>query len=362
MTKQLDAQHQIYFDEAGNTGAALLDLDQPTFTLASCNYQIDEAESLLVCVASRQSPEIKFKSLKKSLAGQNKLIKFFNQSELLLSRVKLSEIHKKYMAIGKIVDTIIEPMVKEDGIDLYDKGQNIALSNLLYAVGPVFCPDQQFDSFINSFIAMLRENSVDTRTHFLTEGGKLFNACSNASFQPILAPFITCAPQLETFISNLTFNHIDPAITSFISHSVAWGDQLGAVFDAIHDESKPMASERDTIMRFANQNIDQAIVGYDRRQFSFPFMINNIHFRDSKVIPQLQISDLFASALSFISKSELAQIQNPFANRLLAETDLERFVISRVWPSDKITPQELGTDGANQSNHLDHIVDNLLDE
>ncbi|MCU0363886.1 MAG: hypothetical protein MUE32_11060, partial [Bacteroidales bacterium] len=37
----------IFFDESHNTGAALLDADQPVFTLASIDYNPDECAELM---------------------------------------------------------------------------------------------------------------------------------------------------------------------------------------------------------------------------------------------------------------------------------------------------------------------------
>ena len=68
---------KVYFDEAGNTGQDLLNVDQPVFGLAANNFDDDTADSLVSCLHSSQSQEAKFKNLKKTQAGQNKIIKFF---------------------------------------------------------------------------------------------------------------------------------------------------------------------------------------------------------------------------------------------------------------------------------------------
>jgi hypothetical protein len=53
----------IYCDEAGNTGANLLDPDQPFFLLASNDFSSSEADALLEHVRSGQGGEPKFSVL-----------------------------------------------------------------------------------------------------------------------------------------------------------------------------------------------------------------------------------------------------------------------------------------------------------
>lgn len=60
----------IYFDESGNTGRQLADLDQPLFILGSCDFSAEECEQLLRPLRSRQAPEIHFKKLRRLGGGK----------------------------------------------------------------------------------------------------------------------------------------------------------------------------------------------------------------------------------------------------------------------------------------------------
>jgi len=72
----------IYFDESGNTGRQLGDLDQPIFILGSCDFTQAEYEALLAPLRSRQAPEIQFEQLRKSGRGQDRIVEFL-QSPLV---------------------------------------------------------------------------------------------------------------------------------------------------------------------------------------------------------------------------------------------------------------------------------------
>jgi hypothetical protein len=67
----------IYFDESGNTGRQLADLDQPLFILGSCDFNAEECEQLLRPLRSRQALEIHFKKLRKTGRGQDRVIELF---------------------------------------------------------------------------------------------------------------------------------------------------------------------------------------------------------------------------------------------------------------------------------------------
>lgn len=69
----------IFFDESHNTGANLLDANQPVFTLASVDYNPDECSELLLLVSSHQASEAKFSSLQSSEAGRRKILEFANK-------------------------------------------------------------------------------------------------------------------------------------------------------------------------------------------------------------------------------------------------------------------------------------------
>lgn len=59
----------IYFDESGNTGSNLIDLDQPVFTLASCTFSKEISEQLLKLIDSKSTQEVHFKNLRRRKSG-----------------------------------------------------------------------------------------------------------------------------------------------------------------------------------------------------------------------------------------------------------------------------------------------------
>lgn len=351
--------HRIYCDEAGNTGAALLDKAQPVFVLSSLDFSDGEASELLACVKSTQGAEAKFTALRKSERGRRKLIQFFTQQPLTPARVKTTVFHKEYMVVTKLVDILVETLAHQDGIDLYERGGNIALSNLHFFATPVYCGRDRFDNFLSSFVAMIRNKDKASIDMFFYWAWQLHSLCVDEKYQSMLAPFLIAERSIAEILENINFLSLDPAVPSFFNHCVAWGDQYCVEFDVLHDESKPLYVERDTLRAFMDKTIPYAEVGYDRRKFVFPLKANNLEFGDSKQFLQLQMADLIASATAYLSACRTSGILDDFARSLETDAQLDRFVIGALWPSPDVTPAALETDQEGGVNAVNFIADAL---
>jgi|SRR6266852_5378374 len=118
--------HEIALDEAGNTGADLLNSEQPVFVLASVSLSREKADTILEGIRTGQTRELKFARLKKSESGRRRIIRFLAAPELNTSNVITTFIHKRFMIVTKIVDLLVESLAHEDGLDLYKDGATIA--------------------------------------------------------------------------------------------------------------------------------------------------------------------------------------------------------------------------------------------
>jgi hypothetical protein len=351
--------HQIYCDEAGNTGAALLDKTQPVFVLSSLDFFDSEATELLACVESTQGAEVKFASLKKSERGKRRLIKFLAQQALTSARVKTTVFHKEYMVVTKLVDIIVETLAHEDGIDLYEQGGNIALSNLIFVTTPIFCGQERFQNFLDSFVLMIRNKDKASIDKFFYNAWQLYHFSIDEEHRSVLAPFLIAERSIHKILESIDFLSLDPAIPSFFNHCVAWGDQYGVEFDVLHDESKPLYAERETLLAFMDKSMPYTEVGYDRRKFCFPLKALNLNFGDSKQFLQLQMADLIASASAYLFVCRANDAMDAFARNLEIEANLDRFAINALWPSKDVTPEELGTNQVGGINAVNFIAEAL---
>jgi hypothetical protein len=331
----------VYFDEAGNTGAALLDSSQPVFVLASVDYTNDECAELLSMLQTPQAKEVKFSTMRKSASGRKKLIEFIRSSIHQPSRVKISVLHKRYMAVGKIVDIINEPLARISGVDIYEHGVNIGLTNIHYFCTPLFCGIDQFEKFLDSFIRMIRTRTPDSNRQFFDAVRDLHLNCSNEDYKDLLEPYLYSERIVDSILSEITYQHLDPATTSFFAHCVEWGKQKGD-FLAIHDDSKPMAAEYDNLKAMMDRAIEPAVIGYGRRKFKFPLKASEIQFANSKETLAIQVADLFASATYYYASAIAKSDMNDFSTEL-ERADIDRFFFLNLWPSTEVTSEVLGT-------------------
>ncbi len=156
----------IFFDESHNTGAHLLDANQPIFTLASVDYNPDECSELLRLLSSHQASEAKFTSLQGSEAGRRKIFEFVRSPIHTEKRVKTIIVHKRFNVITQLVDIIEETLMRRDGIDIYRNSGNIVLANLHWYLAPHFCVEQLFNDFLASFVEMIRKQSNESKGKF----------------------------------------------------------------------------------------------------------------------------------------------------------------------------------------------------
>lgn len=229
----------VYCDEAGNTGENLLDKKQPFFVLASNDFTLSEANELLAHVHSQQGGEPKFTTLKKTSDGISRLSRFLSDPRLNNYRVAANIFHKRFMVITKMVDLIVETLAHQVGGDIYERGLNISMSNMLYYCLPSFCGEEATDRFLASFVDLMRNRSESHAKAFFESGRNLLENCSNKDFKENLFWFVE--PELFEYwyegINNLA---LDPAIPALFQQINEWGIRKTNRFRVIHDRSKPI--------------------------------------------------------------------------------------------------------------------------
>ncbi|MDQ3595794.1 MAG: DUF3800 domain-containing protein, partial [Pseudomonadota bacterium] len=218
----------IYFDESGNTGRQLADLDQPLFILGSCDFSAEECEQLLHPLRSRQAAEIHFKKLRKSGRGQDRIIELFQSDLVTPERFKAQVFHKRFMLLTKVIDDLLEPLLYYHfDFNLYENGQNIALSNMLFACFPLAVGHAYFDQFLSVYYDMCGEKSDEAITAFYEhlEVMKEAAAQSTLPMEWELEVLSMTSEIVRDALQDLPKSTFNPAIPAFFSLCVEWGRQ-----------------------------------------------------------------------------------------------------------------------------------------
>lgn len=345
----------IYCDEAGNTGANLLDPDQPFFILASNDFSSGEADALLEHVRSGQGGEPKFSVLRRRPEGIVRVIRLLSDPRLNKDRVRIDVFHKRYMIVSKMVDLIAETLVHQIGGDLYERGGNIAMANVLYYCMPTFCGEDRTNAFLQAFVELIRYGADAHMDKFYAAGQQMLLASKSDDFKNDLMYFTEPA-LFDRWYLNFDWSALDPAIPALFHQIVVWGNRKGDRFHVLHDRSKPILASQQTFeMMMAGPGEGSKTIGTDRRKISFPLRALSLNQGDSVDHPQLQVADLCAGAINHFYKCHLAD-QPDDLSRAVQDLGCLDWGDDFVLPQPYATPEELGTVDTDGTSSVDEMV------
>lgn len=279
--------------------------------------------------------EIKFAKLRRSRAGEKKIIAILNSSHLGEDRLLVSGLHKPFVVVAKMVDLLLEPLAHRDGIDLYERGANLALANMLYFCLPVFLGQRTFDLLRLRFVEMVRTPSPETVAAFYEVVGQSYTEHISKPFAADLALLLSTRVVAEEHVHLWGDSQLDPSIPAFVQHAAIWTKRLGSPFTIVHDESKPIANWQ-VILEAMMSTTDQPIeIGYDRRKAVFPIAAPGIEFRNSETTAQLQVADVLAGSAGYCLRAAVQGKQDTFSRELLRTRALAGH-FEPVWPQLKV--------------------------
>lgn len=351
----------IYCDEAGNTGANLLDPEQPFFVLASNDFSVAESNALLDYVRSPQGGEPKFSKLRRRPEGIARVIRLLADPLLNRDRVRISVFHKRHMVVSKLVDLIAETLIHNVGGDLYERGGNIAMSNLLYFCMPVFCGEDATNTFLQRFVDMIRYGPKEHKEPFYAAGRELLNSCKSEKFKSDLMYFTEPA-LFDIWYHDFDWSALDPAIPAIFSLIVDWGARKTDRFHVLHDHSKPVLASQDTFEEMmAGEGEGSFLIGTDRRKIMFPLRAKALSQGDSVKHPQLQVADLCAGAINHFYKLHVKDESDDLATAIDSLKCLE-WGDNFVLPQPHVTADKLGTADVDGVNSVDAMAEFLFNK
>lgn len=337
----------IYFDESGNSGDNLLDKQQPVFTLLSHNYNESEARAILHPLLSlSKSEEVHFKDIHDRSNYFKAIISCLNHELIVPERIYVFPVLKDYLIVVQIVEYLIEPVLHRGKINLLKEGRNIGMANIIYMMGKNGWDKDLFQTMCSNFIKWGRKKIPSTE--FYQSARALFNSIKN-DLVPELVGLIIESERIQNSVSKIFEKYaFDPTFPVFVSHCCHWGDKLNDKFDIGLDTSKPINYWRGMIDFLCN--LPEAEVGYGRRKHVYPLPIGTITTYDSKDSVPVQLSDLLVSAYNYMLTKKYLNLNTPLLE-LLTKSKLVTLRGNDLWPSNKVTPEQLGTAGDVDGQH-----------
>lgn len=353
---------EVFLDESGYTGDDLLNADQPVFVLASTILSDEEAATLLAeHFPQSTGHELKHSSIGSRPRGQRRMAEFIR---LLSERgVCATEVwHKEFTLVTTMVDCWVEESTRLHGIDLYDRGGNIGLANLLYMTFVNLLPRHLFRAHLARYQQMMRERTPAAYQRFWGELRRLFDIADTVLRDALI--------YLLGSERDLGFAHIElwpgrplnVLPSSLLTLAKHWREHAaGREMLFVHDESRDLARDKWMWDLLLSPTVPEATVGYDRRQISFPLGVSAVRFERSDDHPALQVADLVAGAMAVVARNGIDGTYRPGYADSLRRAGVEEFgVRGNVWPSLSVTPEDMGTIGPNSGGDPADYIASLL--
>jgi hypothetical protein len=345
---------ELFLDESGYTGPDLINRDQPFFTLASTNVSEADARSLLSSCFGVRKGEVKFANLAKRERGRAQIVEFVRALDLSRGNCAFFSYHKQFLLCAYLIDFWLEPMMHEDGVNLYERGANIALNNVSYlTLGTCLGLDGRRE-LLRKFQVMTRDRTRFTFDSFWDSLERVTR--EHDLLRELFRGLLVARSRLGyRHLVRLPAGMLDLGDYGLLETVQDWRKKLpGEEFVVVHDESKFLRKQREFWEAVLSQANPPAVVGQDRRIIEFPLPVKELHLEDSQKFPQLQVADLIASAARAHAAGLLARTDNGFLDALV-KAGLLNALAGGVWPTATVRPEELDTDGPVFPDAATHI-------
>ena len=346
----------VYFDEAGNTGPNLLDKDQPTYLLLSHNYSETEVNEILAPLLEiSKANELHFKQLKKYSKSRRAIINCINHPLVQKNRVFQYVAHKEFMVVIQIVDQLVEHVFHKNGIDIYKGGLNISTANILYIMGTNVWDRNLFTDMCSKFVDWIRTKDRNKGIAFYVSVQKLYASLNDKKDKELVSFILESLPFVNEIMPAVGKYTLDATLSCFNSHCHHWASIYKEPFDVVVDNSKQIEYWEDMI-KFLTESLPEQEVGFGSRKHKYPLLIKSLTMQSSESNLQIQLADIFGSALNQcygqIASGKVDDFGQAIDNSLLLQTS--RAV---MWPGKEMTPEELNMEDETGVNPLDFIAD-----
>ena len=353
----------VSVDESGYSGCDLLDPPQPVFVLATHDIAEQEARDLKdKHFGFVKASALKFSELsrKKSGAGatslsrqQRAIVDFIaDMSGTHAGRFIPFIIHKPFALICKLVDAVVETSFFDSGIDLYEGGGNLILSNAIYWFSLSEVEPTYQSAMLRAIQNLFYNPTVQTQIRLLA----VLDYCTGVMVGPRKAgavseclgiPQMALAGFSQSDMNLLSKNDLRVTFPTTLSVMSRWGERHCGGFDVIHDQSSALLKNFELWAKATSKDVPQATVGMDRRTMQYPIGVSKTEFASDEDYAGLQLADIVAGAFARAMK---------FGGRLTAEPKgefetalmeaISGWEISgRIWPEADFSAKGLGTVG-----------------
>ena len=358
----------IFIDESGYTGENHLDPAQPNFVLSSINLTDEMTSELLARhFTGVKAGELKHSRLTRRASGQKRILDYIRSVSSMggpdgMPVATLFATHKKFELLTLLVDLWVEPAMLKDGIDLYEDGANLGLSNMAFCV--LSLAPEFLEELLRLFQSMMRER---TRSAYEAFWGLVYRAFDDPSeFSPdvqiqkmisdVLVYFLGGERALGArHLSRLPEHSLDVAYSTVDLTAHYWDGRAGQPLRFTLDQSKYFAESKWIWDALTRLDLPEATFdGGGGSRIHYPLNVQSTRTANSQEVRQLQFADIVAGAMAaFCASRTVAGGRSSYTDALV-DAGILTLTIGGIWPSTDVTPEEMGTAGMSGA-HLDYI-------
>lgn len=304
---------KVYFDESGQTGTHLFDAAQPYFSLGSTSIEESEAGELLDrCFPRRQGNELKSQNVLRRRARKRDFLNFAREVGKTPERFCAVKIGKRFTVIAKMVDHLVEPLLRGQGYDFYAGNYAVRFANSAHFV---------FEPLLDRPIA---ENLLRLYNEFArnpTSAGLVsLHAALEAAerdgpdgSEVTLGLMVAGAEHFEELHKLSEFEDTnDIHVTAVINCMGHWQEQSPGPFEVIHDESLHFFARTGSWQRLIDPNIEPQVIAVGGKTLTLPIPVVSTVSARSHECFSLQICDLIAGFASRASAPGLSKEDKDF--------------------------------------------------
>lgn len=347
-----------YIDETGFTGEDLLAEDQPIFVQTSTNLTDTETAAIIANIfGGSKSDELKYKTLARRPSHQERILEFIKLAAEDPSRFATWIAHKEFAAVTLVVDWWMEPLAYKAGLNLYKDGAAHAMANMLFICLEGFWGKQFRRKILLAFQAMFRARTKERFDDCYALISKVRDSVRfDSSRSDIVRYLWTSFPLLgHKHVIGLPDHVMDLALPGLVRLGHHWREKGEGPWRVVHDRSSNMAKQKWMWDRLSASDMTPAQFDGPHGGSIFPMNVVETRFADSREAKQIQLCDIIAGATS--AAFRLPQ-DDAFRSRLI-EAGIENFVVDSIWPSEAISPEDLGKKGWDGNKAIEYITEEL---
>ncbi|QRY69295.1 DUF3800 domain-containing protein [Ensifer sp. PDNC004] len=323
---------RVFFDESGQTGAHLLDRDQPYFTLGSTD--IPEAEAVEIirkCFPRVNGPELKSRSLFRRESGRRAFIAFAEVVGHRSSSFCGAKIDKRFSIVCKMVDNLVEPLFRAAGHDFYAENYAVRFANMAYYAFSNIMAEQAATALMASYNAFARAPSAQTLGLLQSELEAALAVAPRGS-ENFLSLMATGANAFERFHNIGNFEDTnDLHVTAAVQCMGFWRDHHPGAFEVIHDESTHFFKRSRMWELMTNPLAKSTTLQVGDKTLKLPLNVHSTMASRSHECASLQLCDLVAGFINFASSPSLGEAELDFAKQAI-ESGMNQLSIFPVEP------------------------------